>query len=134
MLHFPRWKIILIVGSCLLFVLLALRGEACGLFVLPLIRLADELHLSLSFGRREYVGLRTLARQRIGLLRLCARRGVSRFHANAITVARVPTNRLAPTARPRRLHPVRPNRPLGDNQSIPNGPCTNHAGDVPCNA
>ena len=60
-----------------------------------------------------------------------ARRGVSRRRIATRTVARVPRNRLAPTARPSRLHPVSPNSPSGDSQRQPKGPSCNQATGTP---
>ncbi len=44
----------------------------------------------------------------------------------------VPTNRLAPTARPRRLQPVRPNSASGASHCASNGPAPTQAGVCPC--
>ena len=43
----------------------------------------------------------------------------------------MPRNRLAPTARPSRLQPVRPNRLSGASPDQPNGPSLSHCGASP---
>ncbi len=59
------------------------------------------------------------------------RSGVSRRQAIDSSVTAVPTNRLAPTARPSGVQPVKPNKPCGASHCQPNGPCSSHAGARP---
>ena len=78
---------------------------------------------TLRAGRKRRPALRRVSRSEP---RAASRRGADRAIASS-TVARVPANRLAPTARPRRLQPVRPNSASGDNQAKPNGPRCNQS-------
>jgi hypothetical protein len=71
-------------------------------------------------------------RATLSRLRASSRRrprlATGRCQADSSNVVNVPTNRLAATARPSGLQPVRPKKPSGASQAMPNGPPCNHAG------
>ena len=80
-----------------------------------------------SHGRKRRPASRSASASRLRR----ARSGVSRRQAIASSVIPVPTNRLAPTARPSGLQPVRPNSASGASQRQPSGPSASQAGTLP---